>query len=72
MRGFAVKRTWTADEVRALPVTVDLVTAGSVLGMGRSASYEAVHTGTFPVKVLKLGQRYRVVTADLLNLLGLE
>lgn len=65
-------RTWTAEEVRALPVTVDLVTAGSVLGLGRAVSYEMNRTGTFPVKVLKLGRRYRVVTADLLNLLGLE
>ncbi|MFJ7631213.1 hypothetical protein ACIQZN_32570 [Streptomyces sp. NPDC097595] len=28
--------------------------------------------GEYPVKVLRLGNAYRVVTADLLKLLGLE
>lgn len=65
-------RPWTPDEVAALPVTVDLLTAGQVLGLGRSGSYEMAHTGQFPVPVLKLGSRYRVVTAHLRELLGIE
>ncbi|MDP9460715.1 MAG: DNA-binding protein [Actinomycetota bacterium] len=63
---------WTADDVRGLPVTVDLVTAGAVLGMGRTATYEAQRRGDFPVPVLRLGHRYRVVTAHLQRLLGLD
>ncbi|KGH48252.1 hypothetical protein IN07_03355 [Modestobacter caceresii] len=65
-------RTWTADEVRDLPVVVDLVTAGSALGMGRTASYELARRGEFPVAVLKVGHRYRVVTAHLRELLGVQ
>ena len=62
---------WTADEVRALGVTIDLVTAGSVLSLGRTASYELARRGQFPVPVLRIGRRYRVVTAHLLQLLNL-
>ncbi len=65
-------RVWTADDVRQLPVDVDLVTAGSVLGMGRTAAYEAQRRGDFPVPVLRVGHRFRVVTAHLRELLGLE
>lgn len=62
-------RDWTPEEVAALPVVVDLLTAGSVLGMGRCASYELARAGAFPVPVLKIGSRYRVVTAHLRDLL---
>jgi hypothetical protein len=64
-------RTWTAKAVAELPVVVDVVTAGRVLGMGRTATYEAVRRGDFPVPVLQVGHRYRVVTANLRGLLGI-
>lgn len=60
----------TRDELLALPLTVDLVTAGRAIGVGRSKSYQMVAEDTFPLKVLRLGHRYRIVTADLLSLLG--
>jgi hypothetical protein len=65
-------RDWTVEEVANLPVVVDLVTAGSVLGMGRTTAYEAVRRAEFPVPVMRIGSRYRVVTAHLLDLLGVE
>jgi hypothetical protein len=64
-------RTWTPCEVAELPVVIDVVTAGEVLSLGRTASYEMARTGTFPVPVLRVGRRYRVVTRHLLELLGL-
>jgi hypothetical protein len=64
-------RHWTAEKVADLPVVVDLVTAGQVLGMGRTAAYESARRGDFPVPVLRVGNRYRVVTAHLRELLGL-
>ncbi len=64
-------RTWTAEEVRALGVRTDLVTAGSVLGIGRTSAHELARRGVFPVKVLRLGTRYVVPVAPLLELLGL-
>lgn len=66
-----MRQQWSVEDVMALPVTVDIVTGGSVIGLGRSASYEQARAGTFPVPVLRVGSRYRVVTAHLIELLGL-
>lgn len=60
---------WTAAQVAALPVTVDLVTAGSVFGMGRTKSHELARAGSFPVAVLRLGARYLVPTSPIKRLL---
>ncbi|MCN9244501.1 hypothetical protein NGF19_27590 [Streptomyces sp. RY43-2] len=61
----------TREELLALPVAVDLDTGNRALGLGRSKGYELAKRGEYPCKVLRLGKAYRVVTADLLNLLGL-
>ncbi|MBY8866646.1 hypothetical protein ACIRFH_13740 [Streptomyces sp. NPDC093586] len=59
------------EEVLALPVAVDLDTSNRALGLGRSKGYELAKRGAYPCKVLRLGNAYRVVTADLWELLGL-
>lgn len=59
------------DELLALPVAIDLETSNRALGLGRSKGYELAKRGAYPCKVLRLGSAYRVVTADLLELLGL-
>lgn len=59
------------EELLALPVAVDLDTSNRALGLGRSKGYELAKRGEYPCKVLRLGNAYRVVTADLLDLLGL-
>ena len=51
--------------------TVDLPFANSALGISRAHGYALAQRGDYPVKVLLLGCSYRVVTTDLLNLLGL-
>ncbi|MFC3573802.1 hypothetical protein ACFOZ0_11065 [Streptomyces yaanensis] len=61
----------TREELLALPAAVDLDTGNRALGLGRSKGYELAKRGAYPCKVLRLGKAYRVVTADLLNLLGL-
>jgi hypothetical protein len=65
-------RTWTPREVAELPVVVDVVTAGSVIGLGRAGSYDLARRGEFPVPVLRVGRQYRVVTAHLRELLGID
>lgn len=60
------------DELLALPSSVDLVTAGRALGIGRSKVYTLAKNDELPMKVLRLGNAYRVVTADLLRVLGIE
>ncbi|MFJ2432508.1 hypothetical protein ACIOWM_04785 [Streptomyces anulatus] len=59
------------EELLSLPVAVDLDTSNRALGLGRSKGYELAKRGAYPCKVLRLGNAYRVVTADLLDLLGL-
>lgn len=61
----------TPDEVRALPVTVDVPTAGRCFGLGRDASYDLARLGELPVPVLKLGRSLRVTRSSLLDALGI-
>jgi hypothetical protein len=60
------------EQVRALGVSTDIVTAGSVLGLGRSTTYQLARAGAFPVPVLRIGTRYVVAVAHLLRLLAVE
>ncbi|WP_460443879.1 hypothetical protein [Amycolatopsis cihanbeyliensis] len=48
------------------------MTAGRALGLGRTLAYELAKKDEFPCRVLRLGNSYRVVTADLLRVLGVE
>jgi hypothetical protein len=57
-------------ELLALPVSFDLVTAARALHLGRTKAHELARRGEFPVRVLRLGNRYRVTRADLLRFLG--
>ena len=59
-------------ELRELPVTVDLVTAGRAFGLGRTIAYELQQKGEFPCPVRRLGERYRVTKADLFRALGVD
>ncbi|WP_073947055.1 hypothetical protein [Streptomyces kebangsaanensis] len=64
-------RGMSREELLALPAAVDLETGNRALGLGWSKGYELAKRGEYPCKVLRLGKAYRVVTADLLHLLGL-
>lgn len=57
----------TEQELRDLPVTVDLETAGRAFGLGRTKAHELARSGEFPCPVLRFGTRYRVRTADILR-----
>jgi hypothetical protein len=65
-------RVWSPDEVRALGVRTDLPTAASVLGIGRNAAYDLARQSGFPVPVFRVGVRYVVPVAPLLELLGVD
>lgn len=62
----------TRAELLALPVTVDVGTAARALGLGRSTAYELARCGEFPYRVLRIRSTYRVPTAELLRVLGIE
>jgi predicted DNA-binding transcriptional regulator AlpA len=59
-------------DIHTLPVVMDVVRAGQVLGLGRTKSYELAKTGRFPCRVIRVGKSYLVPTAELLTLLGLH
>ena len=50
-------------------MTTGIETAGAILGIGRSKSYELAKDGEFPVKVLRIGRRYLVPIPALMALL---
>jgi len=50
--------------------TVDLPTAASLLGIGRTSAYALVRTDRWPTPILRLGRLIRVPTAPLLELLA--
>lgn len=64
--------TLTEEEVRALPATVDLPTAGRAFGIGRGTAYELARAAEFPCPVLPLGRRFKVTKAALMRALGYD
>lgn len=64
------RSTWTVDAVRALGTTTDIVTAGAVLGIGRTTSYQLARDGEFPVPVTRVGRRFIVGVPHLLHAIG--
>lgn len=63
---------WTQDDVRALGLRTDIPTASDVLGLGKTTGYQLVKRGEFPVPVLRVGRKYIVPVAGLLNAFGIE
>lgn len=65
-------RPWSPEEIRALGVTTDLLTAASVLRIGRTKAYHLARAGEFPVPVVRTGRRYLVAVTHLLHMLGMD
>lgn len=66
------KNEMTLAEVLALPLMVDVTTAARALGLSRSTGYQLAKRGEFPCRVLHVGSSYRVPTAELLRILGID
>ena len=62
-------RPTLAEIKTSWPPTVDVTTGALALGVSRSALYEAVRTGSCPVKTIPVGHRTRILTADLIRVL---
>ena len=62
----------TLAELLALPLMVDVTTAARALGLSRSTGYELARRGEFPCRVLHVGSSYRIPTAELLRVLGID
>jgi hypothetical protein len=68
----AVDDAPTLEEIRGWPATVDVATGARALGYSRSWAYQLVAAGEFPVRVITVRGRSRVVTAALLALLDTQ
>lgn len=62
----------TGGDLLNLPPTIDVETGGRAFGVGRTTAYELARRGQFPCRIIRVGRAYRVVTADLLRVLGLS
>lgn len=62
----------TIDDIRTWPATVDVATASRAIGISRSYGYELAKRGEFPVRSLAVGGKTRVLTADLMRVLGIS
>lgn len=60
---------WTVERVRSLGAVTNVVTAGAALGIGRTKAHELAKMKQFPVRIIKVGSRYLVPVADLIDLL---
>jgi excisionase family DNA binding protein len=66
----ALGHAWTKEAVHGLGLTTTVDTAASILGISRTKAYELAKTGTFPVRLVRVGRRYLVHVLALLDLLG--
>ncbi|GAB3441041.1 hypothetical protein GCM10027570_06940 [Streptomonospora sediminis] len=62
----------TLEQPRPLPPTIGLMAAARMLGIGRTKAYQRAKADDFPCKVIRIGEGYRVTTADLLRVLGVD
>ena len=62
-------RMWSREEIEDLGTTCPLLTAAEILSISRNAAYIHVEAGTFPVRVVRVGNRLRVVVPELVELL---
>lgn len=59
------------DDPRLSGPTCPLPIAADLLGVGHSTAYKSAAAGTFPTRIIRVGSRIVVPTADLIRLLGL-
>ena len=63
------------SELLSLPPVINLVTLGRALGISEPTTRERARRGEFEaigIRVLRLGAQYRIPTADVLRVLGLD
>ena len=62
----------SAVELMTSRMTMDLPPACELLGISVSGGYKLAAKGEFPCRLIKIGARYVVPTADLRTLLGVQ
>lgn len=62
--------TPTLPEINSWGVTTSITNGCRAIGISVSHGYALASRGEFPCRVIKVGNRYRVVTASLITLLA--
>jgi hypothetical protein len=65
-------RPLSLGEVRDLPAVISLPVAARALHLSRTSAYALARTGRFPVPIIAVGDGYRVPTAPIRHLLGID
>lgn len=60
----------TLHEIMSWPATVSIARACAALGVSRSHGYELAARDQFPVRLIRVGSRLVVVTAELVRALS--
>lgn len=68
--GQAIAGRPTLNEIAGWPAVVSVKQAAQALGISKSTAYALIQSGDFPVKVVRLGGRYGVLTASIVKLLS--
>jgi hypothetical protein len=55
-----------------LPPMFPVMVSSRVIGIGRNKTYELIKAGQYPVRVLEVGNRFKVSRYDLLEYLGAD
>ncbi|MFE3580571.1 helix-turn-helix domain-containing protein [Streptomyces vinaceus] len=59
----------TLDEIREWPATVSVASAAQALGVSKSWLHTALKQELLPLRVLRVGRRHRIITAELIRFL---
>ncbi len=59
-------------DLAGLPYVVDVETAARALGLSRTLAYELAKRDEFPCRIIRVRTAYRIPTAELLRLLGMN
>lgn len=60
----------TLSAIQQWPASVDVPAAAAAFGILRSYAYELITRDEFPAKVIRVGNRYRVITASIIRALS--
>jgi helix-turn-helix protein len=63
------KNSMTLAQVRKLPATCNVEVAAQALGISRASAYAAIASGDFPVAVIRVNRRMKVITHSLVAVL---
>ncbi|PJN27032.1 helix-turn-helix domain-containing protein [Kitasatospora sp. CB02891] len=55
-----------------LPVVVNVPTAARALGICLTTAYRLAREDVFPCKILRIGNKYRVPTLELMRAIGMD